>query len=456
MKQILTLTILLMCITSCKKDLVITEQRKSGYLENVKSLLKDSLDKTSFEALDFSKAIKTRISDDTNFLRIPFKGTIIQKQFLLLQTDKHGQIGRGRAVAFDQSSYASERMTKYRPYNGHIVIKNLKGKKILESEIENGYIVALHRKRKNHRVGIVPVEPYYSELPEVIVVAQHTQESGINFSDWFSFSGIFNDTYTPYNSYVSMDGYGGGGEYNDYGYNYSITPARPGEEQQLYTYEEPAIVVDYEQGFDDPAIELNQYLKCFNNIPDAGATCSIEIFADIPVDSDPNKLLNWETGSPGHTFLRITKSNGGQYVSQNIGFYPESGWKASLTNAPVAGKFVDNAGHEFNASLRMNISPTQLQAALFEMQRLARNRQYDIDEYNCSDFALDVFNAARSQPLEIPMYHIPGGMTAGGTRTPQGLYNKLKAMRNAGDPESNNITVDIYKAWAGGSNGPCN
>jgi hypothetical protein len=61
-------------------------------------------------------------------------------------------------------------MTKYRPYNGYIVINNLKGKKVLESEIENGYIVALHPKKKNNRLAIVPVEPYYTELPEVIVV----------------------------------------------------------------------------------------------------------------------------------------------------------------------------------------------------------------------------------------------------------------------------------------------
>ena len=82
MKQILTLIILLMCITSCKKDLFITDKRNSGYLENVKFSLKDSLDENTFTTLDFSKAIKTRISEDTNFLRIPFKGIDIQNKFL--------------------------------------------------------------------------------------------------------------------------------------------------------------------------------------------------------------------------------------------------------------------------------------------------------------------------------------------------------------------------------------
>src|SRR5687767_8383796 len=171
MKQILTLTIILMCITSCKKESVIREEKRAGYLNTVKSLLSDSIDKSTYETLDFSRAIKTKISDDTSFLRIPFKGKLIQNDFLLVQTNRLGSINRGRMVSVERNSNAAQRMTKYRPYNGYIVIKNLKGKKVIESEIENGYIIALHPKNKNHRLAIVPAEPHYTELPEVIVVA---------------------------------------------------------------------------------------------------------------------------------------------------------------------------------------------------------------------------------------------------------------------------------------------
>ena len=201
---------------------------------------------------------------------------------------------------------------------------------------------------------------------------------------------------------------------------------------------------------------MQQYLKCFSNISDAGATCSIEIFADIPIDSDPNKILNSQTGSPGHVFLQLKKSNATETVQQNIGFYPSEGWKVTISNAPVDGKFVDNGSHEFNASLVMTISPDQLQNAINEIQYLARFIKYDIDEYNCTDFALDVFNKVRNEPLVIPLYDMPGGITAGGTRTPQGLYNQLQTMQRSNHPEASNISLPGYKGWVGHSNGPCN
>ncbi|HWJ30059.1 MAG TPA: hypothetical protein VNS32_26210, partial [Flavisolibacter sp.] len=77
-------------------------------------------------------------------------------------------------------------------------------------------------------------------------------------------------------------------------------------------------------------------------------------------------------------------------------------------------------------------------------------------EYNCTDFALDVFNASRVNKLEIPLYDIPGGITAAGSRTPNGLYIKLGEMMANHDPEANNITYGIIKGWTGSSKGPCN
>src|SRR5207253_3731182 len=57
----------------------------------------------------------------------------------------------------------------------------------------------------------------------------------------------------------------------------------------------PVISVDVETGVSLPAIDIKKYMSFFNSIPDAGATCSIEIFADIPVDGDPSKFFNWQT-----------------------------------------------------------------------------------------------------------------------------------------------------------------
>lgn len=90
------------------------------------------------------------------------------------------------------------------------------------------------------------------------------------------------------------------------------------------------------------------------------------------------------------------------------------------------------------------------------MQYLSRFIKYDIDEYNCTDWALELFNHVRSDQIKIPMYDLPGAQAPFGTSTPQGLYQKLQSMKQTATAEAKKITIGIVKGWVGGSNGPCN
>jgi hypothetical protein len=217
--------------------------------------------------------------------------------------------------------------------------------------------------------------------------------------------------------------------------------------------EEDEELGDFEFVENLPSIDITKYIKCFSNIPDQGSTCSIEILVDIPVDNRPNRLFNYEQGSPGHTFFRITKTNGSQSVSQNIGFYPNATWKMLLAQ-PVESQIVDNGQHEFNASIKMNITADQLNNTLNYLSNLSTH-DYDIDDYNCTDFALEVFNQSRiGNPIEIQKGPIPGGASMY-TSTPGALYNKLRIMQQMG-VESANINLPETKAFAEVSSGPCN
>ena len=180
------------------------------------------------------------------------------------------------------------------------------------------------------------------------------------------------------------------------------------------------------------------------------------MFTDLPVDNDPKNFFAWENGSPGHTFIQLKKINGTQSAQQSFGFYPVSGWKTTFTPAPINGKFVDNGGHEFNASIKRDLSTAQLQNIITHMQYLANFIKYDIDEYNCTDWALELFNRVRSDQIKIPMYDLPGAQAPFGTSTPQGLYQKLQSMKQMGGVDANKITMGIIKGWVGGSTGPCN
>jgi hypothetical protein len=325
---------------------------------------------------------------------------------------------------------------KHLKYNGNIKIYSLKRKLLLESPVTDGYVDEIHPSQSNALlVAVVPVVPL---LPEVVVVASYPkEESAIPFyTYWLNLENL-----------ISQSSIVGGSE-NDWAFG----GGGSGTSGSL-----PAISIDYEAIENLASIDLAKYLKCFSNIPDNGSTCTIKILTDIPVDTDPNMFFNWENGSPGHTFLQITKVNGSQSAQQNIGFYPIKAWKNALTTAPEEGKFVNNEKHEFNASLSMTLTPDQLKSTLIHMQYLANFIKYDIDDYNCTDFALEVFNYKRGgNQLSIPMYDIPGGTAPYGTATPQGLYQKIKKMATQAGAESTNIMIPGVKGFAGGSNGPCN
>ncbi|MEO6729818.1 MAG: hypothetical protein ABIN01_01280 [Ferruginibacter sp.] len=443
MKHLFFIVGMLLMLNSCKKESIEKEKQFFNF-ETLKKQLSDSLSRSEMQQLNFNSAIITRYADTGySLLRIPFLNKNIATDFVLLKIEKSGSFSLGKVINLrrnQQQPYIKQNSN----FEGEINIHFLNGKLVLKSAIINGYIEAYHPKKLDNSVlkeAVVPVPL----LPEVVLFSTYSQNGAWDFSNWYNlssfldpFSNGYNNTGDYYSSSSPLD-------YIEYG-NINAAP-----------FEDHAVLIDYEPVEDLSPINLKEYVRCFNDVPDAGAVCTIKILTDIPVDKDPNAFFNWDNGSPGHTFLQITKVNGSQSVQQNIGFYPVSGWKSTLTPAPTPGKFVDNDDHEFNASLTMNLTPEQLQSTLIHMQYLANFIQYDIDEFNCTDFALNVFNYRRGgNQLTIPMYDIPGGTAAGGTATPQGLYQKLSSMKKQGTNESNNIIIPGVKGFVGSSNGPCN
>lgn len=450
MKRFITLSLLLLFgLIACRKE---TRQPPDTYLQKVQAGLKDSVSNSDYESLDFERAVFSKIdSVGLYYLRIPFKGKKLENDFVIVNTTNAGQIERGKIVHMEGSPNKNgQGWVKRKTFDGTISISSLDRKTNLHSAIRGGYIEVLHPEHFNLRAAVVPEEDI---LPEVIVVA-YVRDYSYDFTSWYLLQSFFYDFYDFGGGggyyYGSSDG--GGGYYDE-----SVTSDGyyTGGGAETVT-QDPPILIDFETQDENPSIDIQKFINCFKAIPDGGSTCSIEIFTDIPVDSDPNKIFDFQSGSPGHTFIQVKKSNGSQSAIQNIGFYPKYSLKTIATNAPIDGKFVDNGGHEFNASLKMNLSPQNFNSTLTEILYLANFIKYDIDNYNCTDFALDVFNKSRVNKLDIPLYDIPGNYPSTGTRMPQGLYNKLKQLKNSGDPEAPNITIGIQKGWVANSTGPCN
>ena len=445
MKHLLFGFALLVILFSCKKE--VTEDFNNTILfSNIQGQLKDSLPSKDFEQLDFRNSVFSKlVLNEMNLLRIPFKNKTCATDFVLLKIEKNNFFSTGKIIHLSQ--YHVGPISTSKQFNGEISISSLNRNITRQSSIKNGFVQLIRQSVKipfaKLDIVIVPL------LPEVVLISSYPPAgSGISISTWYNLVSMLDGSGTNSN--------GGGGYYSYGGLLNTSTTVTGGGGASMQDVSQP-IYIDYEPAKTLPAIDIKKFLKCFSSLPDAGAICSIKILTDIPVDKDPGAFFDWENGSPGHTFLQIKKISGNQVVQQNIGFYPVTGWKNALTTAPSDGKLVDNFSHEFNASLNMNLTPEKFQQMLTHIEYLSNFIRYDIDEYNCTDFALDVFNNVRgSNQLTIPKYDIPGGAAPFGTNTPQGLYQKLIAMKALGNGESKDIVIPGLKGFVGSSTGPCN
>jgi hypothetical protein len=456
MKLLYTLVFITL-VVGCKKEL--TDSATGGStatglsLRNLKNYLKGSMRTEDFDSLDFKRVIYNQVdSVGLYYLRVPFKGREVAKEFTLLKLDKTGTIKEGKIIQLDGGVVeAGAGTVKARGWEGKLSISSLNRQSLLNSAVHKGYIDAFHPV-VNAREAVYGSD----ELPEVIVVAYVS--SGISYSTWVALTSLFYDSGSGGGGsdgyYGSLDGGGGGGSYSGTG---AVVESYGGTvDISAYGVLDETMLVDVDSYVDHPAIDVGQYLKCFDGIADAGAACEVGIYSDVPVDNDPNKIFDFSTGSPGHTFIQIkkTSADGTRSVAQNIGFYPKTGFKTALTNAPVDAKFVDDGNHEFNAGYTKSLTPDEFRSILTEILYL-KNIPYDIDNFNCTDWALEIFNK-QGYGLDIPLYDIPGNLPTTGTSMPQGIYNKLADMKKNNDAHADKIQIGFLKAWVANSNGPCN
>lgn len=174
------------------------------------------------------------------------------------------------------------------------------------------------------------------------------------------------------------------------------------------------------------SIRLVQRLDCFNSVPDNSATVySAKLYAELPDKDRPEALLNSQL-QPGHSFITLTKTNGTTTVSETFGFYPESAVKAS-SQFPVKSMVVDNQNHDYHASLSMNVNANQFTAMMNMAVTQAKNK-YDMTGYNCTTYALSVFNQGRATALYVP--DTMGSLTGRNYgKTPNGLYEIISNMQ---------------------------
>jgi hypothetical protein len=488
MKKLIHILIVSSVFLSCRKDAVIVPATTSPYLRTVLSHLRDSLTSTDYLALDTNSTWLTNPGKTNNYLlRIGFKGKPITQDFLLVHTDPGGSIHVGATVHLENTTPANSYQ-----FSGSINLRSLSGKDITQSQIVAGHILSLHTAKRltttpsgTKEVDVLPA-PDADWLPEVVVVGY---SGGGTPTPYISLDALLpgagngdigiNSGSSSDNSNSSNGGSGGGSAPAT-----TPTPTTDPTPPIPYTPLDPTTFpshssfgtsviepVDLEPEYieDLPVINIQKYFNCFDLVPSAGATYSIKLCVDLPINNNPGASMNFSGGvNAGHSFLAITKSSGSVTVTQCFGFYPQE--RPSLLDpfSPIPSVLKDNSNREINASITMSINSDQFNALKTGAITLCNSR-YSLDSWNCTDYALGVFNSARTTPLKIDPYIIrqprissPTGISSAGfdvtiNSSPQQLYNKLSTMKSASGPEASNIQVDLshnYKSPA--SHGECN
>ncbi len=425
MKKMMILFSVSLLLFSCRKNLISTDPAA----ETMRTILQTQLSEKDLGAVDFSNVRTAKLSNGhTVYL------ATMQKENIIVDVDGNGAFVKGNIYEVSGSVAKVKGAPKF---SGVFTRSSLQRGQTVHYSIDNGVVKELHTFSgvSVNSVGggqRVNYECADCTIPEVVVSTTYRSSGGIDWSTWMSLLSMF-DMGSQYD-YLGYDFSGGGG-----GGGGSAPSA-------------PVITIDQENAEDKSKIDQKKYTDCFGSVPDGSTTLyTVTISSDLPTDGHPEIFYNWSDGSPGHAFIELNKSTPYGGVSQDFGFYPTSSYKLLPLDNSVSlpSKIVDDGGHEYQARYTISVTAAQFQAAINAVN--AARDTYNVGLYNCTDFALDVFNAAGGG-FTIPRHSIPGFEVDGGSNTPQGLYEKIQSMKNNG---AANTTTTNNKEHAGSSKGPC-
>jgi hypothetical protein len=176
---------------------------------------------------------------------------------------------------------------------------------------------------------------------------------------------------------------------------------------------------------------INDYLKCFDNIPGNDHTYQVKLCVIQP---NPGKRDPWSfsdsnrkkaTQNPvfvGHTYLILTAITPNKTTVRNVGFYPT---ETVHPYSPISQGILNNdQAHEYDVALTITMTNSQFFNALNYLPKgNMRGFNYNLNNNNCSTFAVDALAAAQ---IVIP--RTIGTWTNGKGMNPGDLGEDLKGM----------------------------
>lgn len=185
------------------------------------------------------------------------------------------------------------------------------------------------------------------------------------------------------------------------------------------------------EGPDVPVTDIRQYLRCF----DVNQPATLTVYARQPVPGTNDTYAFHGVNKPdvGHTFISISQNG----ITRVVGFYPISPISIFVTEPGIFG---DNSQTPYTVSASKQINGGNLYSLLHYIYS-ADGKKYDLQKYNCTDFAIQ---AAHAAGIDLPdTWGRWGGI--GGGSNPGSLGNDLN---------NNSLPAGMQKG--GTSNSPSN
>ncbi|WP_276484337.1 hypothetical protein [Paraflavitalea pollutisoli] len=142
-----------------------------------------------------------------------------------------------------------------------------------------------------------------------------------------------------------------------------------------------------------PIPNAKAYLNCFSNLPGNTNQYQVSIAVAQPI---PGTRETWTFVVPsvddlrvvnvGHTFLILSQTGPNGAIVRNVGFYPKS---LSTPRSPISPGVLNNDQYKkFNIRLNITMTGDQFMTV---MDYITQNEfsQYNINNYNCTNFALN-------------------------------------------------------------------
>jgi len=156
-------------------------------------------------------------------------------------------------------------------------------------------------------------------------------------------------------------------------------------------------------GAGNPIADINDYFKCFDNIPgsDHQYTITICVQQPTPGTRTPWNFRQNNSGNPfvvGHTFFILQETTPSKTIRRNVGFYPQT--MATPFNPTDQAQLNNDESHEYNVSLEIKVDNSSFTQLLnYISQWTGPGWLYDLNGNNCTTFGL---NALHSIGIDIP------------------------------------------------------